>query len=340
MVLSMFYTSGESEARMASVQYRRCMNIRSRAHSDVQCASPASQGDYCGKHYKKPIRFFDRKHNDQRNIYTRSQTAASQKILSWWKCKSARRRFWYQGPAIHDRSVSQNTTEVYSLEPIQTVPQAFFFSYADHNKNIWSFDIRSLLNIMSQGQALQNPYTREEITTQIVEKFRWRIDWLRKRRFPLLYGLEEVMTPEQEWTQKVLDVFMKLEGLGYLMNTGWYHDLTLEGHRKLYRTLYELWYYRLGLSHSQKDEICPGHLTNQGRLFRQQPEEALRLHNEIKWWKKTNLAIINSLTTKGTTKSNRGLGALYVVMGFVSVNESAAKTYPWIAESLGIEIED
>ena len=324
---------------MASSQYRRCMNIRSRAHSDVQCASPATNGDYCGKHYKKPIRFFDRKQDDQRNIYTRSQTAASQRIKSWWKCKSARRRFYFQGPAIHDRSISQNTTEVYSLEPISTIPQVFFFSYADSKKYIWSFDIRSLLNILSQGQPLQNPYTRDDLSGTILAKFRWRIDWLRKRKFALLYGLEETITPEQEWTQKVLDIFMKMEALGYLLNTSWFHDLSIEKHRRLYRTLHELWYFRLGLTTAQRDEICPGHQTNQGRLFRQNPEDALRLHNEIKWWKRTNLAVINSLISKGTSKSNRGLGALYVVMGFVSVNSSAASTYPWIAESLGIEVD-
>lgn len=324
---------------MASVQYRRCMNIRSRAHSDVQCSASATQGDYCGKHYKKPIRFFDRKRNDQRNIYTCSQNAASQKIYFWWKRRSAHRRFFDQGPAIHDRIVAQNTTEVYSLEPINTIPQAFFFSFADSTKCIWAFDIRSLLNILSQGQPLQNPYTRETLPEAILRKFRSRIDWLRKRKFPLLYGLEEVITPEQEWTQKVLDIFMKMESLGYLSNTSWFHELSLEQHRRFYRTVYELWFFRLGLTNSQKGEICPGHQTNQGRLFHKTPEEALRQHTEVKWWKRTNLGIMNSLITKGTTKSNKGLGALYVVMGFVTVNESAAGSYPWIAESLGIEVD-
>lgn len=313
------------------------MNIRSRAHSDVQCTSPATNGDYCGKHYKRPIRFFDRKRDDQRNIYTRSQTAASQKIYRWWKRKSAQKRFLSQGPAIHCRNLSSNTTEVYSLEALDSIPQVFFFSYADKQKNIWSFDIRSLLNILSQGQPLQNPYTREDFSQKTLQRFRSRIDWLRTRKFPLLYGLEETITPEQEWNQKVLDIFMKIEALGYLLSTSWFTDLSIESHKKLYRTIYELWYFRLGLTNIQKEEICPGHNTNQGKLFRKNPEEALRVHTEMKWWKKQNLAIINSLITKGTNKSNRGLGALYVVMGFVSVNRKAAETYPWIAESLGIE---
>jgi hypothetical protein len=47
-------------------------------------------------------------------------------------------------------------------------------------KNIWAFDIRSLLNILSQGQALQNPYTREDVPDPVLKKFRCPagIDWL------------------------------------------------------------------------------------------------------------------------------------------------------------------
>ena len=65
---------------MSSNDFRRCANIKSRAHSDVRCPAPATHGDFCGRHHKKPIRFFDRKNNDQRNIYTRSQTNTVLKI--------------------------------------------------------------------------------------------------------------------------------------------------------------------------------------------------------------------------------------------------------------------
>ena len=45
------------------------------------------------------------------------------------------------------------------MEPVSSIPQVFFFSYADAQKNGWAFDIRSLVHLTSQGQALQNPYT-------------------------------------------------------------------------------------------------------------------------------------------------------------------------------------
>lgn len=322
---------------MAEVQFRRCANIKSRSHSDVRCGSPASHGDFCGRHFKKPIRFFDRRNHDQRNIFTRSQTSSAISIQRWWRKKAAWRRVYFQGPAAYSRSLCSNSTEVYSLEPIDAIPQAFFFSYKDCKGTIWGFDIRSLLQMLSQGQALQNPYTREPLADSIVNKYRKRIEWLRKRKFALLYGLDEALTPEQEWNHRVLDIFMKIESLGYLLSTSWFQDLTLAEQKKLYRSIYQLWYWRLGLTTPQRDEICPGHQSNSGRLFRQHPDEAERLHKELKWWKKTNLAIINSLVSRGETKASRGLGALYVVMGLVSACEQAAEGYPWIAETLGLD---
>lgn len=324
---------------MAETEYRCCANIKSRAHSDVRCGSPATHGDFCGKHFKKPIRFFGTRRNDQRNVFTRSDTSAVLTIQKWWKKMLIQKRWIAQGPACFQRTLCENETEVYSMESIQLVPQVFFFSYADSKKHIWGFDIRSLLQLLSQGQPLQNPYTREPIPPSSVQRFRKRIDWLRKRKFALLYGLEESITPEQEWNHKVLDIFMKIEALGYLLSTSWFHELEIKDHQKFYRTLYQLWYYRLELSQAQKDEICPGHQTNNNRLFRKTPEEAIRVHKEMKWWKKQNLAILTSLVTRGSTKANRGLGAMYVVMGLVSVCEQAAEAYPWMAESLGIHVE-
>jgi hypothetical protein len=223
------------------------------------------------------------------------------------------------------------------MEPISQIPQVFFFSYADSKKMLWGFDIRSLLQMLSQGQTLTNPYTREPLPEKVIARFRRRLNWLRARKYALLYGLEEVITPEQEWNHRVLDIFMKIESLGYLLSTSWFQEFELIEHKRFYRALYQLWYWRLGLTNPQRDEICPGHQTNAGRLFRQHPDEAERVHKEVKWWKKQNLAIINSLISKGTSKSNKGLGALYVVMGLVSVCDQASEAYPWIAESLGIE---
>lgn len=322
---------------MERLQFRRCASVKSRKHPDAQCASNASQGDFCQRHSRRPIRFFDRRRNDQRIIYTRSHGSNAGKIQRWWRLLISNKRRRTQGLFVNLRELIHNTTEVYSMEPTSSIPQVFFFSYADTQKNGWGFDIRSLVHLTSQGQPLQNPYTRELFPDTTLAMFRKRVEWLRAKEYPLLYVYDEVLTSEQIWNQRVLDVFMKIEAMGYLLNTKWFHELTSREHRNLYRALYQLWTWRLGLSADEKEEICPGYNLTSTRLFYHIPEDMNRVHQDLKWWKKKNLNLIHSLVTRGTSKSLRALGALYVVMGLVQVSEEVAEAYPWVFESLGLE---
>jgi hypothetical protein len=44
--------------------------------------------------------------------------------------------------------------------------------------------------------------------------------------------------------------------------------------------------------------------------------------------------MILEFITRGTTKSQQGLGALYILMAIVQVVPEAGEAYPWILESL------
>ena len=314
--------------------FRKCANVKSRSHSDVRCTLVASQGDFCHRHFKNPVRYLGLKRNETRVIYTRSQSYIIVRIQKWWNSIISDIRWRRQGPAIHDRSLSQNDYEVYSMEPIASIPKLFFFSYTDPQKNIWSFDIRSLIHMFSQGQILQNPYTREPFPEAVVSSFRARHDWLRARKYVLFYGVEETITAEQEWNQKVLDVFMRIEALGYLLSTSWFQELTLANQQSFYRHLFQLWFVRLGLSSAQREEVCPKWSQGETRIFKKNPDETEKSHKDIKWWRKQNLALIESLVSRGQLKSSRGLGAMYVLMALVQVSEQAAEAYPWIYESV------
>jgi hypothetical protein len=322
-----------------SASFVTCANIRSRHQPALKCAKKPTHGEFCFRHWKKPIRYFDRNQNDQSIILTR-HLAASNKIKKFWHRYSGLNRFRKYGPAASFKEISQNTTEIYSLEKIQTIPQEFFFSYADAHKNIWAFDIRSLFQLMGKGTPLQNPYTRELLNEKILQKLHTYIEILRKKKTLLLYLDNEAISVEQHWNQRVLDVFLKIEALGYLLNTTWFNSLTVQNHKEFYKCIWDLWQVRLGLKNSQKNEICPGYASSTDKLFRWNPDDFGRIARDLRWWRRQNLSIINNLVTRGTTKVNCGLGALYVLMGLVHVNEDAADAYPWIVESLGLEPVD
>lgn len=309
---------------------RKCQNIKSRRHKDAPCPCPATHGDYCARHFKNPIRFQQKNPKALHRIYTRSEHQAVLQIQTFWRCWAARSRFRRQGPAANSRMISQNTTEVYTLDSLETVPSVFFYSFADESKSIWSFDIRSLSHLLTESSEPQNPYTRQSISHSILEKIHSRILWLRKRKYPILHETGESLTHEQLWNQKVLDVFFKMDALGYRASCRWFEDMDTDDHQIFYAKLYRLWMHRLGLTAAEKEAILPG----PSKIFKQTPERARLGNHDLRWWRRNNLNLILEFITRGTTKSQQSLGALYVLMAIVQVIPEAGDAYPWILETV------
>lgn len=312
---------------------RICANIKSKRHPDKQCEQTATQGDFCFRHWKRPHRYVPLQESLPKRL-TRHSVREAVRIALWWKHILPFRKFHKQGPAINDRSLSHNETEVYSMDSVKDIPSLYFFSFSDEKKHIWAFDIRSLSHLMAAGRPLNNPYTRESLDEVTTQKIRDRITWLRTRKYPLLYIHGEGLTPEQHWNQRVLDVFMKMESLGYLSASSWFEQLSLRENRFFYKELFELWTFRLGLTAQEKEGIVPRHSKNDGKLFKQTPEMLFTRNHDIQWWKKTNLNTMNTLLSRSGDKTKQALGALYILMALVQVSDEAAEAYPWILETV------
>jgi hypothetical protein len=313
---------------------RRCANIKSRKTPDVQCPYSASQGEFCSRHCKHPHRFQTKKEYGPETHYTRSNHAAASKIQKVWKRYSACLHLSQQGPGYFERSQSKNDTELYSLEPITNIPALYYFSLVDSKHCLWSFDIRSLGQLLSLGSLKENPYTREPFTDTILQKIRNRLTWLRTRKYTVFYPTGVELTQDQHWKQKILDLCMKLDSFGYYISCEWFHEMSIEDHQAFYKTLYDLWYHRLGLTMQDRDRIAPGHLSRANPLFRINPANFKdHLRHSKHWWEKLNAGVIEFLLTRGTDKEQQKLGAMYCVIGFVAINEQAAESFPWIVES-------
>lgn len=317
------------------MEVRKCANIKSRKHKNVQCTSSALNGDFCSRHTKNPIRFIHPFQSSiKERVITRTETKAVRRLQTFWRRWSSINRYKRQGPSANIKEISQNTTEVYSLEPITTIPSFFFFSFADSKKCIWSFDIRSLSHLVTQETDIQNPYTRDPIPSTVLNKVHERIIWLRARKYSILYTNDEVLTQQQIWNQKVLDVFFKMEHLGYRASCRWFDGLTIEDHEDFYTNLYLIWYVKLGLTKQEKEAVIPGYQVGTTRLFKNIPDKIVGKPHDLKWWRRTNLNLILVFLTRATQKSQQSLGALYVLMSLVQVVPQAADAYPWILETV------
>jgi len=322
---------------MEAHQLRKCANIRSRKHKEASCNGVATFGDFCSRHYKNPIRYESPIRSSLKDkIFTRNDNQAIKRIQIFWRRLIPYRRFRNQGPCVNAIDLAQNTTEVYTLEAVQTIPVPFLFSFADAKRNIWVFDIRSLNHLVSAGQTseIQNPYTRETLTSEVLARIHSRFQWLRARKYPILHSVGENLTQEQLWNQKVLDVFFKMEHLGYRASCLWFDRLTVGNHEAFYRKLHHLWFVQLGLTPQEKEAIVPGYGAGPTKLFKNNPDRISGGTHDMKWWRRNNLNIILELLTRAPNKNQQALGALYILMVLVQIIPDARMAYPWIYETV------
>jgi hypothetical protein len=161
----------------------------------------------------------------------------------------------------------------------------------------------------------------------VVQRLHERAQILRKQKVPIVYLDTDVLTPEQIWNQKVLDVFLKIMSLGYGFNIIWFENMTTVDHSYFYSRLHDIWFHVLGLTNVDRERIIPGHNAGRYYLFRWVPGS---IHPELKWWRKHNLNLINAFVTRGVDIETQRCGALYILTALAYTLPSVAETYPWL----------
>jgi len=308
----------------SGIPFRKCKNRKSRANPDVQCPLSATHDDYCSRHYKNPKPFVKPPTSVSRT-YTRSDRAAISKLQAFWRIWAPLKRFRTQGPAANDLSLSMNDMELYSFESIKTVPLHYLMTIADERQSIWAFDVRTLVHSMTRGFPSQNPYTRDPFLERAKEQIHMRIEWMRRRKYPILHINTDIVTSEQVWKHKVLDVFLRIESLGYYVNCDWFYRLSLEDHKKFYAFLFGLWAWKLQLTQADKARIIP---MDGPQLFRFHPDDMPS--KTLTWWQKNTLSLIDTFISNGCTKEDKKMGAMYGLMALVSVSSAAAEALHWL----------
>ena len=234
------------------------------------------------------------------------------------------------GPSLFIPSISHNDKDIYTFDPISTIPLTYHFSFLDEKHHVWTFDMRFLLQLLQYGKELINPFSQERISEFTVKRLQSISQNLRKHKVPIVYMDTDELTPEQIWNQKVLDVFLKLTSLGYGVNMLWFENMTVHLHQKFYRKLYDLWTIHLALTHQEKERIVPGYLGGRTPLFRWNPTILETQAHELRWWRKHNLNIMNAFVSRSQDKTIQGCGALYVLTALAQTIPKIAEVYPWL----------
>ena len=309
------------------VHVRRCANIKGRNTPDVQCNLTATYGDFCSRHWKHP-RFYSPYNNIVPSTYSPKELHPIKIIQAFWRKHRFHVKYRLQGPGVFCMEMSRNDTDLYTLDPINTIPPLYYFSFIDSSNCLWSFDIRTLGHLLSVGELKTNPYTRKPLTDGILARIRNRLTWLRTRKYTVFYPIGLDLTSEQIWKQTILDSFMKIESHGFYVSCDWFSEMSIDDHIKFYSTLYSIWFDRLGLTHADREKIMPQYLSAQKKLFKYNTDSIKAQQKRTgHWWQKLNLSLIEAFLTRSTDNK---LGAMYCVMGLVAVNEKAAEVFPWL----------
>ena len=309
----------------------QCESIKSKKYSHLRCPNTAKpEATFCAKHMKTKVRWVSS--SPPRPPLTRKQKTASEKIGRFWIMHGRPKARRSHGPSLFEpAALSNNMMDIYTLDPVQTIPFTYHFSYLDESGKIWAFDLRFLMHLLQYGN-LKNPYTQDPIPEATLHRLQMRAEKLRGQKVPIVYMEDATLTPEQIWNQKVMDVFLKLTSLGYGVNMIWYETMTVPHHLAFYRRLYNLWNFDLRLTKQQKDVIVPGHMSGRTVLFKWLPQQTLEEAHDIRWWRKHNLALMNSFLSRGQDRSTQGCGALYILTALANVHPRVEEAFPWLVQ--------
>ncbi len=302
---------------------RKCLNIKSKKHTDQRCNAPATYGEFCEKHIQHPTRYPVFK--DRFFQSTRSLNQSTSKLQAMYRFRRGLRRARVQGPATTAIDLAENSTELSSFDATSSIPCLYRFSYADEKKHIWLFDIRSLVQLLEQkGLQIQNPYTREPFPPKILKRLQDRIAFLRTKQYCLLWPQGD--DKDQVLHQRVVDVCLKFDALGYYTSPSWFEDLSLLDLKMLYCDLYDT--FLMDIPEIQRRKLVPSFETMfplrlSGISMR---KDAKPLHLCV-------LTIFESLVTKPKEADSRSLGAMISLRVLAKRQPAIYGNYSWLQAS-------
>jgi hypothetical protein len=295
-------------------------------HHLTACKQRAMSGDYCFDHslvvphdpYAKapPWPSLDR------------EVAAARVVQRAWRARGPALVQHTVGPYCRSTwfALATNEEEFASLEPLASIPTPYVFTFVDLQHKLWVFDIRSLAASPRNGAALRNPYNRVSLEASVVARYEARMLWLQRRSYcRIVYSPSTDLTVRQRWNHRILEVFLTLDSLGFIVNPVWFEELTPPQHMYFRYQLDDIWSRRV--KPEDREAILPG-ITGRsgGRLFTRRLFPGIGPDTTAA----ETLQIIERLTTASPDKALRTLGALYILAALTTVSEQAREAYPWL----------
>ena len=237
--------------------------------------------------------------------------------------------YFNKGPGLKNRTLSKNDIDFYTLEPINEIETKYFISYKENN-NIWCFDIRSIKELFKTDKEILNPYSREKIPVNEINRIKSIINKFKKQKISLKYKEEKIYTKEEQLKRIVVDIFSEMTRTGYYMDIKWFYELTNYGLKHLYKFLEDIWNYRAQLTLDVKKKISPPN----GILYNVSVNDVFKLNSR---YDLRNVIIneLNKIYSNCNDNGFKSLGYMYFIIGLSQVNKNCFDAHTsWITYSI------
>lgn len=250
---------------------------------------------------------------------------AARKIQATWRRWIVRR----SGPLVFCRSEANNPFDFFSSDPVEEIRLRDFVSFVDTDGKGYVMDVKSAVSLLDHakksGETPINPFNRAPLPAILLR----RVERTVKAAGAAAAAGWETLKPKTEAEKLSLaatDLFRAMEDLGYYTDPAWILDLTRAQLQQLYIELADIWYHRAGLSGTDRSRIVPP-------PFRAFPLPVTTvLVMQPKALKPLLIEICRSLVTTASARSDKQLGAMYILGALSIVCPATGVGYPWLTD--------
>lgn len=298
-------------------------------------------------------------------FFNRNKFAISiQRAFRNWICRYI---IQLRGSGLQDRQICVNDTDFCTMEPLDEIENDYFFSFTDENKFTYGFNVTSLIEMFKRNNK-SNPYNREQLSNTTIKNIislynlsfilctdfskmnlPYIVQSTRNNRIRRSLNIDyspitRTITNMEDLERynnirsirsntidnRIAELFIEIDLLGNYTNREWFDNLDLRDYIRLYRKLYEIWYYRSELTRDIQNNICPFYSPFDGIFTRP------LLHSEIRLEqiKTACLIVIENMVYSGINDDFRKIGTLHALSALTMVSSGARVTLPWLYESV------
>ena len=229
-----------------------------------------------------------------------------------------------------------NDKDFYSFDEITNIPKHMLFVVCENEHN-YGFDLESIYQLIlhsKQGEPILNPFTRVELTSDVINTV------LRVGRLYRMIGMPEFTIEEDENTNglnyeplsndaETENLFMEIDRLGNYSQSQWLLSLNRHALFRFVVELKDLFEYRSQLPIDTRMRLIPEYGTPHYGIFMpvlsQQPREEVHMAANL---------VMRRMLYSAQDESDRSLCATYILTALTLVSYEAASALPWLYESV------